>query len=147
MRQLDLLEDSIRMTVGAAQQFLGQGIRTALYTNGPDLLNGDLIALDAASGAGHIESVNRSLARIDLDGKIPGFVTTYHEVIMGNDGSSGEVYTVFISYDAQEDFQQMLCECLQKGMDFIWICPVVPRMEPKIRPELEPYTVLIRKEE
>ena len=144
MRQVELLEDSIRMAAGAAQQFLGQGIRTALYTNGPDLLSGELISLEAASGAGHMESVNKSLARIELDGQIPAFVQTFGDVVKGEDGNSGEVYSVFFSSDGQEDFQQLLCECLQSRMDFLWICPVLPRMEPKIRPELEPYTILIQ---
>ncbi|MBQ7839196.1 MAG: DUF58 domain-containing protein [Lachnospiraceae bacterium] len=142
MRQVELLEISIQMAVGAAQQFLGQGIRTALYTNGPDILSGDLVCLEAASGVGHMESINRGLARIDLDGKIPAFVQALRDVVNGKEGNS-EVYTVFFSADGQEDFQRMLCECLEKKMDFLWICPVIPRLEPKIMAQLEPYTVLI----
>lgn len=137
LRQMELLETSIRMAAGLAQLFLQQGIRTALYTNGPDVLTKELVCLEAASGIGHMESINRGLARIDLSGSAPAFVPVFRTSVLEKRDSFGEVFTVFISADMQDDFQEMLLECQAKGMDFAWICPMVRHMEGKVFPDLE----------
>lgn len=143
LRQMELLEASIRMAAGMTELFLKQGIRTALYTNGPDILTKEPVCLEAASGAGHMESINRGLARIDLSDSAPGFVGTLKELALGKGSSFGEVYSIFISADTQPDFQGLLKECLEKKMDFAWICPAAPRAEIKIFPELERYTTVL----
>lgn len=137
LRQMELLEASVSMAVGLAELFLKQGIRTALYTNGPDILTGELICLEAASGIGHMESINRGLARIDLTESAPAFVPGFREAVLEKKDSFGDVFTVFISPDTQEDFQGLLCECQAKGMDFVWVCPIAPHMEAKVLPGLE----------
>lgn len=148
LRQTELLEASISMAAGMAELFLRQGIRTALYTNGPDILTGELICLEAASGAGHMESINRGLARIDLSKSAPGFVKALKESVSEQNGSFSEVFSIFISSDTQADFQGLLEECLEKRMDFAWICPAKPRAEVKIFPALERYvTVVVVREE
>lgn len=43
LRQEDLLEASIEMAAAAAELFIGQGIRTSLETNGPDLLTKEAV--------------------------------------------------------------------------------------------------------
>ena len=59
LRREDMLEASISMAAGAAAFFLDQGIRTALYTNGPDILTGDPVGMEASSGPAHMETINR----------------------------------------------------------------------------------------
>lgn len=147
LRQMELLEASISMAAGMAELFLKQGIRTALYTNGPDILTSELVCLEAASGAGHMESINRGLARINLDKKAPSFVKGLGELILEKQDSFREVFSIFISTDAQEDFQEMLCAGAEKGMDFMWICPTLPNMDIKIRPGLERYVRVLAMED
>lgn len=137
LRQMELLEASISMAAGMAELFLKQGIRTALYTNGPDILTGEPVCLEAASGAGHMESINRGLARLDLRESAPSFVKELGDSILEKQDSVREVFSIFISSDAQEDFQKMLCSCAENGMDFMWLCPVLPGMEVKILSGLE----------
>ena len=144
LRQMEILEASISMAAGACAQFLSQGIRTALYTNGPDILTGELVGLDASSGIGHMESINRGLARIDLEKGAPKFVRNLEDRVLEEDGNAGAVFTIFISSDAQEDFQELLCKCAEKKADFVWIYPVPRQDEGKIRPALEPFTEKIR---
>ena len=138
LRQEAMLELSLSMAAGAAAFFLGQGIRTALYTNGPDILTGVLVGVDAASGIGHMESINRGLARIDLEKGVPPFVESLEKKVT-QDGAR-DVFTVFLSHAAPEDFQDLLCQCLDRGMEFAWIRPVQRRQEGAIRPVLEKYT-------
>lgn len=143
MRQEELLEASIRMAAGAAEHFLTQGIRTALYTNGPDILSRELICLEAASGAGHMESISRGLARIDLEKKAPSFLNSLQTEVLEKGDSAGDLFTVFFSADTQEDFQELLCGCLERRMDFAWFCPAAAQTAPKIRAELIPFFTLI----
>lgn len=123
LRQEDLLETAVSMAAGAAELFLNQGIRTALYTNGADILTGEQTGLEAASGAGHMETVNRALARIDLNQTIEAFVPSLGETVLETKEAGGAVFTLFFSPNAREDFQELLCKCLEKNMDFAWICP------------------------
>ncbi|HJB90864.1 MAG TPA: DUF58 domain-containing protein [Candidatus Eisenbergiella merdigallinarum] len=147
MRREELLEESIRMAAGAAQNFLSQGIRTAVYTNGPDIVTGELVGMEAASAPWHMETVNRGLARIDLSDRAPSFVRSLEETVLGQKETSRALYTVFISSDAQEDFQELLEECARRGMDFCWICPVRDQDSVKIHNALEPYAQRIRIQE
>lgn len=142
MRQEELLEVSIRMAAGAAESFLAQGIRTALYTNGPDILNREPVCLEAASGAGHMESINRGLARVDLEKKAPSFLNALRAEVLEKGDSDGDLFTVFFSADVQDDFQELLCACLERRIDFVWFCPA-EQADLKIRPELIPFFTLV----
>lgn len=144
MRHEELLEASIRMAAGAAADFLAQGIRTSVYTNGPDIVTGELVGMEAASASWHMETINRGLARIDLSKRAPSFVRSLKEAALGQNEAAGTLFTVFISSDAQEDFQELLEECVRQGTDFCWICPIMEHGEEKIRKALEPYAQKIR---
>lgn len=144
MRHEELLEASIRMAAGAAADFLAQGIRTSVYTNGPDIVTGELVGMEAASASWHMETINRGLARIDLSKRAPSFVRSLKEAALGQNEAAGTLFTVFISSGAQEDFQELLEECVRQGTDFCWICPIMEHGEEKIRKALEPYAQKIR---
>ena len=144
MRHEELLEASIRMAAGAAADFLAQCIRTSVYTNGPDIVTGELVGMEAASASWHMETINRGLARIDLSKRAPSFVRSLKEAALGQNEAAGTLFTVFISSDAQEDFQELLEECVRQGTDFCWICPIMEHGEEKIRKALEPYAQKIR---
>lgn len=143
LRRMELLEDSISMAAGMAELFLKQGIRTALYTNGPDVLTGEQVCLEAASGIGHMESINRGLARIELSQSAPSFVKGLEDAVLERKDRTGSVFSIFLSADAQDDFQKLLCKCLERDMDFVWICPTLPGMDVKILPALERYATVI----
>ena len=144
MRHEELLEASIRMAAGAAADFLAQGIRTSVYTNGPDIVTGELVGMEAASASWHMETINRGLARIDLSKRAPSFVRSLKEAALGQNEAAGTLFTVFISSDGQADFQELLEECVRQGTDFCWICPIMEHGEEKIRKALEPYAQKIR---
>lgn len=143
LRQMELLEASISMAAGLAELFLKQGIRTALYTNGPDVLTGEPVCLEAASGIGHMESINRGLARIELIKSAPSFVRELEDAVLERNDSMGSVFCIFLSSNAQDDFQGLLCKCLERGMELAWICPSLPGMEMKALPALERYVTVI----
>ena len=135
------------MAAGAAESFLAQGIRTAVYTNGPDSITGKPVGIEAASASWHMDTIDRGLARIDLTDRASSFVRNLGEKVLGQEGNADALFTVFISSDAQEDFQELLEECVRRKMDFCWICPVWGSREAKIRKTLEPYAARIRLQE
>ncbi|MBR2949195.1 MAG: DUF58 domain-containing protein [Lachnospiraceae bacterium] len=145
LRHMVLLELSIRMACGAAQLFLQEGIRTQLYTNGLDILTGKTSGLEAGAGAGHMETIQKILARIDLEQKAPSFTQTMEDAVFANNAQ--EVYTIFISADTQPDFQQMLIRCLQQKMDFVWICPRLAQTAERIEGILEKHVHFVDGEE
>ena len=145
LRYMVLLELSIRMASGVAQMFLQEGIRTALYTNGPDVITRETTKLSPGAGAGHGETIQRILARIDLTEKAPSFSETMEEEVLGS--GAGEVYTIFISADTQPDFQELLGKCLKQGMDFAWICPRLEGTAERIDGVLEKYVYFVDGEE
>ena len=145
LRYMVLLELSIRIASGVSQMFLQEGIRTALCTNGVDVITKENTKLAAGAGAGHVETIQRILARIDLEQKAPSFRATMEEEVFGN--GSQEVYTIFISADTQPDFQQMLEKCLQQKMDFVWICPRLPNTADRIDSILEKHIYFVDGEE
>lgn len=145
LRHMVLLELAIRIASGVTQMFLQEGIRTALYTNGPDVISRENTKLAPGAGAGHGETIQRILARIDLTDPVVSFVDTMEEEVLGS--SAQEVYTIFISPNAQPDFQTLLEKCLQQGMDFAWICPRLSGTADRIDSILEKYVYFVDGEE
>ncbi len=90
----------------AAELFIGQGIRTSLETNGPDLLTKEAVCLKASCGAGHLDSILRGLARIDLEKPAPSFEPIRERLEEMEDRES--LCTIFFSADARPEFQQLL---------------------------------------
>ncbi|MDO4293671.1 MAG: DUF58 domain-containing protein [Eubacteriales bacterium] len=144
LRQEALLEASISMAAAAAQVLLGQGVRVALFSNGPDLLTGEPVCLEAASGAGHMESVNRGLARVDLQKPAPAFEGLARRL---EETAEDSLMTVFFSADARDDVQDLLERLLEKKRDFVWFCPTGPLVKTKIRPRLAAFAVPVFVEE
>lgn len=145
LRQMFLLELSIRIASGVSQMFLQEGIRTSFGTNGPDVISRKITRLEAGAGPGHAETIQRVLARIDLTDPVTSFVNTLGEDVLGSGGQ--EVYTIFISPDTQPDFQELLKKCLQQGMDFAWICPRMRGTADAVDSMLEKYVYFVDGEE
>lgn len=145
LRQEDLLEASIEMAAAAAELFIGQGIRTSLETNGPDLLTKEAVCLKASCGAGHLDSIFRGLARIDLEKPAPSFEPIRERLEEMEDRES--LCTIFFSADARPEFQQLLEKFRKEKREFIWFCPVNRIVRPEINAGIRPYTRLIDVEE
>lgn len=140
LRREDMLECSIRMAAGAAAFLLARGLPVALYTNGPDLVTGELVGIAAAGGIGQLDAVRQRLARIDLSRSAPRFVETMQKKTLEEEQ---ETFTLFFSDSMQEDFQELLAACHKKKMPFAWICPVQRAQEGAVRPELREHTHLV----
>jgi len=137
LRHMELLELSIRIASGVSQLFLQEGIRTALYTNGPDVITGECTCLLPGAGDGHAEAIQRLLARISLEESAGSFTEQMEDEVL--DSSGREVYTIFISSGTLPEFQELLKKCVQQGMDFSWICPRQKETADAIEEALQQY--------
>lgn len=66
LRPDSLLEESIRIAASLADEFIGQGILTSLFSNGQDALTDEYFSIQAGANAGHIQGIMYGLARIRL---------------------------------------------------------------------------------
>lgn len=132
-RQEELVELCIRIAARIAQMLLGQGIRVAVYCNAKDILTGRPMRLPPSSGAGQMESINRALARLNLEEEVDGFAHLFAKEL--EDGRK-EMMSVFLSVDRSAAFQNLLETYLASGAEGIWMCPLLPRMESEVeKPE------------
>lgn len=125
-KRQELLELCIRIAVRIAQELLRQGIRVAVFCNAKDVLTGEVMRLAPGAGAGHLEQLNRALARRNLDEP----AVPFSEAFGGELEADGrDTATLFLSAETEEGFQKLLERFSRSGVDFTWMCPLLPRME------------------
>lgn len=80
-----------------------------------------------------MESINRALARLNLEEEVDGFAHLFAKEL--EDGRK-EMMSVFLSVDRSAAFQNLLETYLASGAEGIWMCPLLPRMESEVeKPE------------
>lgn len=125
------VEASLRITAGLAAFFLNQGIRTACYGNGRDILNKEPVRIEAGAGSGQLQQIYRALARIDTTQETADFTGCFEPELMN--ASSG-MTTIFVSPNAYDDFTALIDRYRQKDQNCIWFYPL-PETEKDV-PEL-----------
>ena len=117
----------------------------ARIKQGADILTKEAVCLKASCGAGHLDSIFRGLARIDLEKPAPSFEPIREQLEEMEDRES--LCTIFFSADARPEFQQLLEKFKEEKREFIWFCPVNRVIRPEINAGIRPYTRLIDVEE
>lgn len=143
LRREELLEMSLSLCVGVAEQLLSQGIRLSIYGNGTDCVSGRMLELQDMTDKSSVETVYKALARIDLNRPMKKFEEAFGTKLVDR---REKIYTLFLSPDLHRDFQQVIMDySLQAGEDFLWICPVkkVKEAETEIFEGLRKQTLLL----
>lgn len=143
LRREELLEMSLSLCAGLAEQLLSQGIRLSIYSNGADCVSGRMLELQGLTDKSSVDTAYKALARIDLNAPIENFEEAFREKIYDRRENT---YTLFISSDIHRDYQQALVNYgVQAGKDFLWICPVKKEKEawPEILKELRKQTLIL----
>lgn len=131
LRKAEAVEASIRVTAGLAAFFLNQGIRVACYGNGLDILHGKPVRIEAGAGAGQLQQIYRSLARIDTSRETADFTECFEQTLFNGDPGT---MTLFVSPNAYGGFVELIGRYRQKGRECFWFYPL-PETE-KEEPEL-----------
>lgn len=143
LKKDDEVEASLQITAGLAAFFLNQGIRVACYGNGRDILNKELLWIEAGAGAGQMQQIYRALARIDTKQKTADFVETFEAELM-NTGPG--TTTIFVSPNAYDRFKALLERYRQKEPDCIWFCPIsqTETQSPELPPNWKTDVIMLR---
>lgn len=129
LRREELLEMSISLCAGLAEELLGQGVRLSIFANAPDCVTGRLLDLEELTHPACMESIYKALARLNVQEGTVKFGNCMRERLYGDNS----LYTIFISPDRHEDFIQEIDDYRKEaGEDFLWVCPV--KRTDKVKP-------------
>lgn len=131
LKKEEAVEMTFRITAGIAQYFLDQGMRIAVYGNGVDIINGDIVSIEAGAGNGQMDQICKALARIDTAKPIVPFCETFEEKLF--DQEKG-VRTIFVSPNLYQDFERLLLKYYESGKEFDLFYPYWGS-EPPVFPE------------
>ncbi len=142
LRREELLELSISICKMLTEGLLSQGIKLAVYANAKDCVSGQSLQIENRGTGAALADIDRALARLDLEKPVIDFAECFGEKLFEEE----DLYTIFISPERHNEFQDLLCAYKEKG-SFIWLCPV-KEMEPEsIKSELADSTTLLLYEE
>ena len=147
LRTEELLEMSLSLCAGLAEQLLAQGIRLSIYGNGTDCVSGRMLELQELTDKSSMDTAYKALARIDLSAPMENFEEAFRDKLYDR---RKDTYTLFLSPDFHRNYQQILVNYgVQAGKDFLWICPVKKEKEAssEIMEELRAQTLILEESE
>lgn len=134
IRTEKLQEVCIELASSLAKYFLEQNISVMLESNGYDIVNKDLVAVEGGTSLKHLVTVDKCLSRIDKSGDVEEFLEMVDKDIANIE--DGITY-VFISAYYKNDILLKLDYMIKKGAslklivpyyDKIGFCPIRPYM-------------------
>ena len=125
--ETELLEDCIRYALTLSSMLIEKNIPVALLTNGKDKVTGEVIKLEAGASKGHLSSVRKALARIDLTSKKPASIRKIIEEELSS--LSGVTVTyIYISTSRRDDSVYAADRLAKKDGKLMWLCPLTKDM-------------------
>ena len=140
-----LSEESISIAAGLCESLIERGINVSLISNGRDIDGESLSNSGFGSDVTHLNSINTSLARIDLDNEAVDFADLLSGIFLNEDMSDlsnesgdlvkwtedGESDTVYVMISAsRRERLQNVFERLTKGQtETVWVVPHHPGMD------------------
>lgn len=140
IKKEDCVEASINIVAGLCFGFLSQGLQVSCYGNGLDVETGRYVSIAPKAGDGQMDTIYRSLARIDLEKPPVSFADTFREKIMA---FSGDIITCFVAPNQYDDFLELLGEYQASGREYRWFYPVSGNKMPELPVELKGHVQLI----
>lgn len=121
-----LQEAGIRIAGSLADKFVGQGIPVALETNGHDIFTNERICKKSGSGPNHMEAIDHSLSRIDLEQPYDNFtnmIKDYFDSRINSGDISSNSFYVFISTYRHNDLMDYYGMLKSLGLPCYFIVP------------------------
>lgn len=134
MKKAECVEETLRIVAGLSTFFLSQGIQVACYGNGVDILTERYVSIEAKAGEGHIDSIYRSLARLDLENPTVNFCETFEEKLFSH---AGDTITCFVSPNQYDDYLSLLERFGNAGYEYLWFYPVLGIKDPELPPAVK----------
>ncbi len=140
LKKEEAVEMSFCLVAGIAQFFLAQGIRIAVYGNGVDIVNGEVVRVEAGAGSGQMDRIYKALARIDTTRPLASFAETFGEKLLTEDKSTR---TMIVAPNAYQDFLDLMNEYNEMGGDYVWFYPVWEKEIPLLPQWAQPHIRMI----
>ncbi len=134
LKKDDCVEASLRIVAGLCAFFLHQGMQVSCYGNGLDFSTGKPMSVEAKAGDRQLESILRSLARLNLEQPVADFSKTFEEHLFHQ---AQGTFTCFVAPNQYEDYCQLLLQYQAAGNDFLWFYPVSGSRDPALPTGLE----------
>lgn len=122
-------EMGISVASSIAGQLLHAGVPVAVYSNARDILTGELVRTESGSHRRHLETIDRGLARIDLNQQMDPFAELVHDTIAQE--GDGKCYLLITSDDRPSLREEFLRQ--RKNMTEIYgiiLCESMEHWEP-----------------
>lgn len=115
LKHTDGDEYAMALTASLCESILESGMRVILETNGKDVKSSQRISVPESGGRGQLDTILKSLARIDTDQTILPFVETLGQSIKDNVNG---VYTILITPEVREEFVDLVSDLVKLKSDF-----------------------------
>lgn len=126
LKQENLLEESIRIAASMADEFIGKGVMTSVYTNGHDCLTDEVFSIGGGANAQHSVAIQYGLARIQLlrEKKESTIVELLKTQINQMDAQPNrKVSWVMISTETNGKVMEQWRELSERAVKAYWIVP------------------------
>ena len=140
LKKEEAVEVSMQIVMRLANLFLEQGMPVSIYGNGKDILTDKELRLAEGAGNGMRSAVQRGLARIDTQKGVFAFKELFETEILDN---AAGTYTIFVSPNLYEDFQEVLRGCEERKIPFTLFYPTEQLTGYTLPTELEARTKVI----
>ncbi len=140
LKKDEAVEASFRIVAGLAAFFLNQGIRVSCYGNGRDVMTDEPLQIEAGAGAGQLQQIYRSLARIDTTKEPIAFTEVFAWRLLEEDSST---ITVLVSPNAYSDFTELITGFQKSEREYIWFYPTIEAEMPEIPQELKTHIKIL----
>lgn len=140
LKREEAVEVSMQIVMRLANLFLEQGMPVSIYGNGKDILTDKELRLEEGAGNGMRSAVQRGLARIDTQKGVFAFKELFETEILDN---AAGTYTIFVSPNLYEDFQEVLRGCEERKIPFTLFYPTEQITGYTLPTELEARTKVI----
>lgn len=126
LRPDTLLEESIRIAASMADEFIGQGVMTSMYTNGHDCLTDEVFSIEGGANIQHSQAIQYGLARILLQKqkKTSTIIELLREQVERMDAQPNrKVSWVLISTETNTRVAEQWKELSERAVKAYWIVP------------------------
>lgn len=154
MRKEASVEMSLQVVAALCTFFMQQGMQVSCYGNGVDILTCEPVIIHqpmgdrdgtGLTGAGHLEYVYQTLARVDVSQPAVSFCETFGETVFED---AQETLTCFVAPNQYDDFVEILTQYQETGNPFVWFYPVQPgRQAPQLPPAVAGHISVIYPDE
>ena len=135
------VEACLQIVMGLSAFLLSQGVKVECYTNGKDIITGEVVHVDGGAGAGQQDVIGKALARLDTS-KLPfSFCELFEDKVIQDAGSS---ITLFVSPNGYDDYLTLLERCQAEGVTYTWFYPYDSAEEPEVPEHIRKFVRFLR---